>query len=83
LASTVSEAPEAEENQDGDETKESEEDTSSSTSPPPALSEDIGVDKKRKRVDEFASLSTSAQRTAADEAPVLEEGVEFFDLMAS
>jgi hypothetical protein len=83
LASTVSEAPEAEENQDGDEIEESEEDTSSSTSPPPALFEDIGVDKKRKRVDEFASSSTSAQRTTADEAPVLEKGVEFFDLMAS
>jgi hypothetical protein len=83
LASTVSKAPEAEENQDGDETGESEEGTSSSTSPLPTLSEDIGVDKKRKRVDEFASSSTSAQRTAADEAPVLEEGVEVFDLMAS
>jgi hypothetical protein len=53
------------------------------TSPPPALSEDTGIDKKRKRVDEFASSSTSAQRTAADEAPVLEEDVKFFDLMAS
>jgi hypothetical protein len=42
-----------------------------------------GVDKKRKRVDEFTSSSTSAQRTAANEAPVLEEGVEFFDLMIS
>jgi hypothetical protein len=83
LASTVSEAPEAEENQDGDEAKESEEDTSSMTLPPPALSEDTGIDKKRKRVDEFASSSTSAQRTAADEAPILEEDVEFFDLMAS
>jgi hypothetical protein len=83
LASTVSEAPEAEEDQDGDEAKESAEDTSSTTSPPPALSEDTGVDKKRKRVDEFAYSSTSAQRTAADEAPVLEEDVEFFDLMAS
>jgi hypothetical protein len=31
LASSVSEAPEAEENQDEDDTKESEEDTSSST----------------------------------------------------
>jgi hypothetical protein len=60
LASTVSEAPEAEENQDGDEAKESEEDTSSMTSPPPALSEDTSVDKKRKGVDEFASSSTSA-----------------------
>jgi hypothetical protein len=83
LASTVSEAPEAEENQDGDEAEESEEDTSSTTSPPPALSKDTGVDKKRKRVDEFASSSASAQRTAADKAPVLEEDVEFFDLMAS
>jgi hypothetical protein len=53
------------------------------TSPPPALSEDTGVDKKRKRVDEFASSSTSVPRTAANEAPVLEEGVEFFDLMVS
>jgi hypothetical protein len=82
LASTVSEAPEAEENQDGDEAEESEEDTSSTTSPPPALSEDTGADKKRKHVNEFASSSTSVQRTAANEAHVLEEGVEFFDLMA-
>jgi hypothetical protein len=83
LASTVSEAPKAKENQDGDEVEESEEDTSSTTLPPPALSEDTGIEKKRKRVDELASLSTSAQRTVADKAPVLEEGVEFFDLMAS
>jgi hypothetical protein len=83
LASAVSEAPEAEENQDRDKAEESEEDTSSTTSPPPALSEDTGADKKRKYVDEFASSSTSVQRTAANEAPVLEEGFEFFDLMAS
>jgi hypothetical protein len=55
----VSEAPEAEENQDGDEAEESEEDTSSTKSPPPALSEDTGADKKRKRVNEFTSSSTS------------------------
>jgi hypothetical protein len=83
LASTISEAPEAEESQDGDEAKKSEEDTSSTTSPPPALSKDASIYKKRKRVDELASSSTSAQRTVADEAPVFEEGVEFFDLMAS
>jgi hypothetical protein len=53
------------------------------TSPPPALSEDTGADKKRKRVDEFTSSSTSMQRTVANKAPVLEEDVEFFDLMAS
>jgi hypothetical protein len=83
LASSASEAPKADENQDGDDTEESEQDTSSTTSPPPALSEDTGVDKKRKRVDELASSSTSVQKTVADEAPVLEEDVEFFDLMAS
>jgi hypothetical protein len=66
LASSVSEAPEAEENQDGDDAEESEEDTSSTTPPPPALSEDIGADKKRKRVDDFASLSFSLQGTTAD-----------------
>jgi hypothetical protein len=83
LASSISEAPEAEENQDGNDAKESEEDTSSTTSPPPALSEDTGVDKKRKHVDDFTSLSTSLQRTAADKAPVLEEDIEYFGLLAS
>jgi hypothetical protein len=37
LASPVSEAPEADESQDGDDAEESEEETSSSTSPPPVL----------------------------------------------
>jgi hypothetical protein len=81
LASSVSEALEAEENQDGDDTEESEEDTSSMTLPPPALSEDTGADKKRKRVDDFASSSSSLQRTSADKAPVLEEDIEYFDLL--
>jgi hypothetical protein len=79
LASFVSEAPEAKENQDGDDAKESEEDTSSSTSPPPILAEDTGVDKKRKRVDELASLSSAA----ADKASVLAGDMEYFDLLAS
>jgi hypothetical protein len=83
LASSVSEAPEAEENQDGDDAEESEEDTSSMTSPPPALSEDTGADKKRKRFNNFASSSSSLQRTAADKAPVLEGDIEYFDLLAS
>jgi hypothetical protein len=72
LVAAASEAPEAEEIQDGDDAEESQEETSSTMSPPPALSEDLGVDKKRKRVDELASSSTSAQRTVAGEAPVLE-----------
>jgi hypothetical protein len=52
-------------------------------SPPPALSEDTGAGKKRKRVNYLTSSSTSAQKIAATEAPLLEEGVEFFDLMDS
>jgi hypothetical protein len=83
LVSAASEAPEAEENQDGDDAKESQEETSSTMSPPPALSEDLSVDKKRKRVEELASSSTSAQRTAAGEAPILDEEQELFDLLDS
>jgi hypothetical protein len=70
LASTVSKAPEAEENQEGYDAEVSEDETSSTTSPPPALSEGLVVNKKRKRVEELASLSTSAQRAAAGEALV-------------
>jgi hypothetical protein len=44
----VSEAPEADDNQDGDNAKESEEDTSSSTLSPPVQPEDTSLDKKRK-----------------------------------
>jgi hypothetical protein len=83
LASVVSEAPEAEENQDGDDVKGSEEDTSSTTSPPPALSEDTCVDKKRKRAEELASSSTSIQRAMASEAPIQEEDLELFNFMDS
>jgi hypothetical protein len=79
LASSVSEAPEADKDQDGDDAEESEEETSSSTSPPPALAEDAGVDKKRKRVEEFASSSSAA----ADKASVPAGDMEYFDLLAS
>jgi hypothetical protein len=60
LVSAASEAPEVEDNQDEDEGKDSLGRTSSTMSPPPALSEDLGVDRKRKRVEEFASSSASA-----------------------
>jgi hypothetical protein len=83
LGSAVSEAPEAEENQDGDDVEISEDETSSTTSPPPALSEDLVVDKKRKCVEELASSSTSIQRTAAGETLVQEDDLELFDYMAS
>jgi hypothetical protein len=83
LVAIASEAPKAEETQDGDETKDLEEGTNSTASPPAALSEDTGASKKRKRVDKVASSSTSAQKTSAAAAPCLEEGVEMFDLMDS
>jgi hypothetical protein len=79
---SVSEAPEADDNQDGDDTEESEEDTSSSTSSPPVQPEDTGLDKKRKRVNEFASSSSSLQQAVAKKSPVLTGDMEFFDLLA-
>jgi hypothetical protein len=79
----ASEAPKAEDSQYGDEGEDSLERTSSTTSPPPALSEDLGVDKKRKRVEEFASSSASAHKTMAEETFAPEDDIELFDLMDS
>jgi hypothetical protein len=52
-------------------------------SPPPALSEGLVVDKKRKRVEEFASSSVSAPKNVAGESFVREDGRELFDFMDS
>jgi hypothetical protein len=81
--SATSEAPKAEDSQDGDKGEDSLERTSSTTSPPPALSEDLGVDKKRKRVEEFASSSASAHKTVAGETLDLEDDQELFDALDS
>jgi hypothetical protein len=81
--SAASEAPEAEDSQDGDEDEDSLEGTSSTTSPPPALSEDLGVDKKRKRVEELASSSASAHKTVTGETLGLEDEQELFDALDS
>jgi hypothetical protein len=81
--SAASEAPKVEDSQDGDEGEDSLEDTSSTTSPPPTLSEDHGIDKKRKHVIELLSLSTSAHTTVIGETSVPEDDVELFDLMDS
>jgi hypothetical protein len=81
--SAASEAPESEDSQDENEGEDSLERTSSTMSPPPALSEDLGVDKKRKCVEEFASSSASAHRTVARETFALEDDGELFDLMDS
>jgi hypothetical protein len=79
----ASEAPETKDSQDGDEGEDSLERTSSTMSPPPTLSEDLGVDKKRKRVKEFASSRGSAPRTIAGETFAPEDDGELFDLMDS
>jgi hypothetical protein len=81
--STASEAPEAKDSQDGDEGEDSLERTISTTSPPPALSEDLGVDKKRKHVEEFASSSASAHQTVAGETLDIEDNEELFDALDS
>jgi hypothetical protein len=51
--------------------------------PPPALSEDLVMDKKRKRVEDFASSSASAPKTVAGESFMPENGGELFDFMDS
>jgi hypothetical protein len=81
--SATSEAPEAEDIQNGDKGEDSLERTSSMTSPPPALSEDLGVDKKRKCVEELASSSVSAHRTVTGETLALEDELELFDALDS
>jgi hypothetical protein len=45
--------------------------------------EDTGLDKKRKRADKFASLSSSLQQAVAKKSPILTGDIEFFDLLAS
>jgi hypothetical protein len=81
--SAASEALEAEDSQDGDEAEDSLEGTSSTTSPPPTLSKDLGVDKKRKRVKELLSSSTSTHKNVAGEASALEDEEELFDALDS
>jgi hypothetical protein len=77
LASPASEAPEADESQDEDDVEESEDETSSSTSLPPMVADEVGADKKRKRVDDIASSSSAAAGKASG------EDLEYFDMLAS
>jgi hypothetical protein len=46
---------------------------------PPALAEEVGVDKKRKCVNDTPSSSAPA----AGKAPVIVEYLEYFDMLAS
>jgi hypothetical protein len=82
-ADAASEAPKAEDSQDEDEAKDSLERTSSTMSPPPALFEDLGLDKKRKCVEELASSSASTHKNVAGEASALEDEEELFDALDS
>jgi hypothetical protein len=50
-------------------------------SPPPALSEDLVVDKKRKHVEKFASSSACAPKAVAGESFMTKDGRELFDFM--
>jgi hypothetical protein len=52
-------------------------------SPPPALSEDLGLEKKRKHVKELTSSSGSAHKNMAGEASALEDEEELFDALDS
>jgi hypothetical protein len=83
LVSAASETPETEDSHDGDKGEDSLERSSSTTSPPPALSEDLVMDKKRKHVKEIASSNASAPKTVAGESFELEDGGELFDYMDS
>jgi hypothetical protein len=82
-ADAASEAPEAEDSQDEDEAEDSLERTNSTMLPPPTLSEDLGLDKKRKHVEELASSSASAHKNVAGEASALEDEEELFDVLDS
>jgi hypothetical protein len=83
LADAASEAPEAEDSQDEDKAKDSLKRTSSTTSPPPALSEDLSLDKKRKCVEELTSSSASTHKNVVGEASALEDEEELFDALDS
>jgi hypothetical protein len=63
-ASAASEAPEADKGQDGDDAKVSREESGSTSSPPPANSEEPSLDKKRKHLDKLLSSSISAPKDA-------------------
>jgi hypothetical protein len=82
-APSNSEAPEADECRGGDDAVDSQEGDGSTTSPPPAISEDKGL-KKRKRPDNLVSACTSNSKDASGElAGVDTFGFEMFDALDS
>jgi hypothetical protein len=76
------EAPEADENQDGDEAEGSLEESDSTTLPSPVVSEDRDLEKKRKRVGDVASSSTSTLKDASGEpATAKDSEPDMFELL--
>jgi hypothetical protein len=83
-APASSKAPKADENQDGDEAEGSLEESDSTTSPPPAISKDRDLEKKRKRVGDVASSSTSVLKDASGEpATARDSDPDIFELLDS
>jgi hypothetical protein len=75
-----SEAPEADECHEGDDAVDSQEESGSTASPPPAISEDKGLEKKRKRLDNLVSSCTSNPKDASWEPTAADtSGFEMFD----
>jgi hypothetical protein len=80
----VSEALEADGSQDGDDAEDSREDSGSTLSPPPANSEEKSLERKRKRLDDLTSLSTSIPKDAPKEpAAAKASDLEMFDALDS
>jgi hypothetical protein len=79
-----SEAPKANENKDGDEAEGSLEESDSPTSPPPVVSEDRDLEKKRKHVGDVASSSTFVLKEASGEAAAAKDSEpDMFELLDS
>jgi hypothetical protein len=83
-AFAASEAPEADEGQDRDDAINSREDSISTLSPPPANSEEKSLEKKRKRLADLTSSSTSIPKDAPGEpATAKSSNIEMFDALDS
>jgi hypothetical protein len=83
-ASAPSEAPKADEGQDGDDAEVSREDSGSTLSPPPANSGEPSLDKKRKHLDELLSSSTSTPKNMPGEPSTAKASdLEIFDALDS
>jgi hypothetical protein len=82
--SAASEAPEADEDQDGDDAEDSREDSGSTSSRPPANSEEKSLENKRKRLADLTDSSTSTLKDAPGEpATAKASDLEMFDALDS